>query len=90
MSKSRKRPLLTRIGETVMKIDKYGESASFNIAGKSSYPSVYGTIISMLVLAVVIPYGLNKFVVMKSYEDTKFQAITLENEISAYEEIGFD
>ena len=73
-----------------MQIDKYGESASFNIAGRSSYPSVYGTIISMLILAVAFPYGVNKFVVMKNYEDTNFQSITLENEISAYEEIGYD
>ena len=90
MSTPRKQTLLSKIGEKVLQIDKYGESASFNISGRSSYTSVYGTIISMLVFIVVIPYGVNKFVVMKNYEDTKFQAITLENEISAYEEIGFD
>ena len=90
MVAQRKRTLLSRIGEKVMQIDKYGESASFTIAGRSSYPSVYGTIISMLIFTVVIPYGFNKFIVMKNYEDTNFQSITLENAISAYEEIGYD
>ena len=90
MPTSRKRTLLSKIGDKVMQIDKYGESASFNIAGRSSHPSVYGIIITMLVFAIVIPYGINKFVVMQNYEDTYFQSITLENEMSAYEEIGYE
>ena len=73
MATSRKPPLLTRIGETIMSIDKYGESASFNIAGKRTYPSVYGTFISILIFAVVIPYGTNKFMVMQEREGTDHQ-----------------
>ena len=72
MATSREPPLLTRIGETIMSIDKYGESASFNIAGKRTYPSVYGTFISILIFAVVIPYGTNKFMIMRNYEDTNY------------------
>ena len=90
MKKSQSRPLLTRIGEIVMQIDKYGESASFNIAGKSSYPSVYGTLISILILFVVIPCGVNKFFVMRDYEDTNFQSIIIENKVSPYKEVGYE
>ena len=90
MATSRRRNLLTKLGEKMMEIDKYGESASFNIAGKSSYPSVYGTLISILVLVIVIPYATNKFVVMQNYEDTNFSSITLENGTSMKEEIGYE
>ena len=90
MAASRRRPLLTRLGQKVMELDNYGEAASFNIAGKSSYPSVYGTLISILILAVVIPYGTNKFIVMRNYEDTNFMSITLESGTSVDEEFGHD
>ena len=90
MATSRRRNLLTKLGEKMMEIDKYGESASFNIAGKSSFPSVYGTLISILVLVIVIPYAINKFVVMRNYEDTNFSSITQEDGTSLNEEIGYE
>ena len=73
-----------------MSIDKYRESPSFSITGSSGYPSICGTLISLLVLAVVIPYGSNKFFIMKDYEDTNFQSITESNAIDAREEFGFE
>ena len=65
--------LLRKLGASIMSIDKYGESATFSIGGKSSYPSIIGTLISILILFVVVPYGFNKFIIMKDYEDTSFQ-----------------
>ena len=62
-----------------MRIDKYGEQASFNMGGNSSFSSVHGTLISILVLAIVIPYGVNKYLVMKDRDDTNFESITIEN-----------
>ena len=73
-----------------MAIDKYGESPSFSIEGNRTFRSIYGTIISILVLSVAIPYGVNKFVVMKGREDTSFQSITLDSNISESEEFGHD
>ena len=72
-----------------MAIDKYGESASFNIDGNRTFRSVYGTVISILVLLVAIPYGVNKFVVMQGRDDTSFQSITLDNNISDTEQFGY-
>ena len=34
-----------------------------------------------MVLAVVVPYGINKFVIMKDYSDTNFQNIIVKNAI---------
>ena len=58
--------------ESVMLVDKYGETAQFSINGRSSYPSVFGTLVSLAVLAVVIPYAVNKFVIMQEFNDTNF------------------
>ena len=56
----------------IMRIDKFGESASFSIAGQSEFSSVCGTLISIMVLSVVIPYGFNKYLIMNDYDDTSF------------------
>ena len=73
-----------------MSIDKYSESPSFSIQGGSGYPSICGAFVSLLVLAVVIPYGSNKFFIMRDYEDTTFQSITEANAIDVREEFGFE
>ena len=82
--------LLQKIGNKMMSIDKYGEQTSFNIAGNSTYQSVFGTIISIFVLAVVIPYGFNKIIVMKERGDTSFQSITIENAFDHHQEFDFE
>ena len=84
------KPLLTKISDTIMSVDKYGERASFNIAGKSTYPSILGTLVSIIVLVVVIPYGLNKFLIMKEYGDTNFMSISVKNAIDKRQEFDFD
>ena len=73
-----------------MSIDKYGEQSSFNIGGRNTYRSVFGTFVSMVVLLVVIPYGFNKFIVMKEYDDTSFQSITIENAFEEGEEFDYE
>ena len=72
MGRKIKDSLLIRIGEKVMAFDKYGESASLSVDGKSTFPSIYGMIISILILLVAVPYGANKFVIMLGREDTSF------------------
>ena len=40
--------------------------------------------------AVVIPYGFNKFFIMKEYGDTNFMTIVDEDAIGIREEFGFN
>ena len=90
MSASNKKGLLSKIRSQVLRIDKYGETASFTIKGRDALPSFCGTLVSVMVLAVVLPYGFNKYLIMKDYDDTSFQSITIENAIDYREEFGFD
>ena len=55
-----------------MSIDKYGERASFTVAGSKTFPSVMGTLITVIIISVVIPFGFNKFLIMRDREDTNF------------------
>ena len=64
--------LLTKLADSVMRVDKYGETANFSIEGKSTYPSLCGTLVSLAILVVVIPYAINKFVIMKEFNDTNY------------------
>ena len=71
-----------------MSIDKYGEQASFTIAGSKTYPSFMGTLITILVISVVIPFGFNKFLIMRDREDTKFH--TTEESLGSEEVLSYE
>ena len=45
---------------------------------------------SIIVLFVVVPYGFSKFLIMREYDDTDFQSITLENEIDERLEFSYE
>ena len=55
-----------------MSIDKYGEKKSFSIAGSEAYPSVLGSLLTLIIFAVIVPFGFNKFIIMRDREDTNF------------------
>ena len=44
--------------------DRFGETVSFTIADKGSFPSVFGTLVSLTILVFMLMYGLKKFTVM--------------------------
>ena len=60
------------IGNVFKSFDFYGETIGFNIKGAKSVKSVFGTIISLGIVAVVMAYGLNKFIVMINHEGSDF------------------
>ena len=64
-----------------MSIDKYGERPSLTVAGSETYQSILGTLITIIVLSVVIPFGFNKFLIMRDREDTYFHTIIEEQAI---------
>ena len=50
----------------------FGETPSFEINGEGSYNTLIGTLLSILILIIVIPYGHRKYVIMNEYNDTNF------------------
>ena len=63
-----------RIGNVLMRIDLFGETASFDIKGKASYPSICGTMMSVVIFAAILAYGGKKYRVMLDREDTMHQS----------------
>ena len=60
----KKPTLLSKVADKIMSIDLYGESTAFTVNGSASYPSFCGTIMSLIVFLVVLPYGINKYTIM--------------------------
>ena len=58
--------------DTFKMADRFGEKLSFKIADQTSFPSVFGTLVSLTMFACMLMYGLKKFTVMQTYSDTKF------------------
>ena len=73
-----------------MSIDKFGESPAFQIAGRDTYPSLIGTVLTLIILSVVIPFGFNKFIIMRDRDDTNFQSIVNEAAIQPEEVLPYD
>ena len=61
------------MGNSLLQVDLFGETASFQIEGKSYYGSIHGAIISIGILATVIAYGLNKYNIMLDFGETSHQ-----------------
>ena len=67
---------MNKIGDKLNKIigrtDQFVETASFQIDGRSGYPSLSGSLISLAIFGTVIAYGTNKYDKMINYEDTTY------------------
>ena len=81
---TKKPTLLSSVADKFMSLDMFGETLTFTIDSADTYPSLCGTIVSLAIFALVLPYGAHKFTTMWEYGDTSHQDITDENSISAY------
>ena len=61
---------------TFRKLDIFGESVAFQIAGEASVTSCAGAIMTMLITVVTLVYAQARFQVMVDYQDTRFQETT--------------
>ena len=86
----REKPLLSKLSSKLMSIDKYGETRHLSIAGSNHYPSVLGTLLTLIIFSVMIPFGFNKFIIMRDREDTNFQSTVKERAIDPYEVFTYE
>ena len=61
------------VAKMFMRVDFFGEKASFHIDGEQSYNSIFGAIISIGIIGTIMAYGINKYKIMKNFEETNFQ-----------------
>ena len=73
-----------------MSIDKFGESPTFQVAGRDTYPSLIGTVLTLIIVMVVIRFGINKFIIMKDRDDTKYQSVIEDRAIGPDEVLTYD
>ena len=73
-----------------MSIDKFGETPTFTVNGRDTYSSLIGMVLTLVILGVVIPFGFNKFIIMREYDDTNFQSIVNEQTVGPEEVLTYD
>ena len=86
----KKGSFLSEVSRKLMSIDKYGETKSFSIAGNNTYPSVFGTLITLIIFVVIVPFGFNKFIIMRDREDTNFQSTIEERAIDRSDVLTYE
>ena len=57
---------------TVTSRDGFGESANFEIKGQTEHKTMQGAVITLVILACVALFAVNKVMIMQAYEDTTF------------------
>ena len=67
----------------------FGESLQFKVGGNDSFKSIIGALVSLAIFATVLPYGVNKFIILYQKNDTSYQSWT-EKSLDPYEEFGYD
>ena len=50
----------------------FGDSAAFEVDGNGEYNTFVGTLISILFFILIVPYGVNKYLVMVEYNNTNY------------------
>ena len=60
----------TQFSKTLQRFDLFGERISFNIDGKDSMTTNFGSLTSLLIVSFVLFYGYRKFFVMYERQDT--------------------
>ena len=60
---------LNRITRMLTSFDMFGEPVSFKVRGADTFPSLLGTIMSMVGIAILIAYAMDKYTIMNSYGD---------------------
>ena len=76
MAKSNWKNSLTKVTNSLMQFDRYGETLSFTIQEKSSYPGCFSMLVSLFIFGAVLYYGHAKYEKMINLDDTDFQSFT--------------
>ena len=72
--------------QSLLFIDFFGEQIGFNIEGNGKHKSVIGMIVTLVILSTVGAIGVQKFLVMKDYGDTRHAMLIHENALEGQEE----
>ena len=63
-------------------LDFFARNIAFREDGGNQFGSVFGAFISLIAALIVAAYGLNKFIIMRNYDDTIFNEYSVKNGLS--------
>ena len=71
-----KRSVLSNLQSKLLSIDMFGQAAQFDIEGESTYNTCVGSIASILIFLLVVPYAYKKSILMLEMNDTHYSDST--------------
>ena len=71
----KRKSISSSFARKLLKVDLFGEKPELRIDEESTYPSINGLFISLLVILVTACYGVKKFNLMISRGDTNFKEV---------------
>ena len=69
MARKRSQTTLLRLKRLIYKVDSFGETETLRIDGESSYRSLFGAVVSLLIMVIVFMYGFQKGMAWKNRDD---------------------
>ena len=80
----------SKLKESVMSIDRYGQGVNLTINGHENYPSVLGVIFTLIAAMIVMSYGINKTVALMHYHETNFMNTVQNEAVDPTDKFGWD
>ena len=65
----------SNIAKTLLKFDIFGERPELTVDGESSYSTWNGLIVSLVIIAISLKYGFDKFNKMINFDDTSYKEV---------------
>ena len=72
---------LGRIFRVFKSVDQFGETREFNIEGSSSYNSITGSVLTVLITALILAFIVDKFETLVKRTDYQIYKIVKKNNL---------
>ena len=69
----------TTIGGYFKSLDLFSTNFTFKTNGNDSFQTGFGACMSLMIMLIVALYGINKFFIMRNYDDTSFNEYIVTN-----------
>ena len=64
-----------RVISKVIQIDNFAETRGFEVRGQSSFPSIFGAILTFAITCCMFAYSLKKLQIMHSKDDNTYSEV---------------
>ena len=71
-----------RLSRSFKRIDLFATDVTFKENGESSFGSVFGACLSIIIMSIVATYACKKFIILSTHDDTNYNEYKTEGGLS--------